>query len=224
MVRALTDQFDRTAKSLRAQADFLDAFKDLPNDLAMIMETALPRDATAFRWGPIYGGVVADVEERFHRLFTEFVTRHDKPMARPLRQESQMWSDFERLARQRDLDVSLRPLTLNSDVYQYEFHGSFQNGKPNVIEPISLDLSGGSSIVEKANQWSGRLVALKLSQDFAFHAILAPPADKSLRPYFDRARRLLGSQKDVVKHLIVEREDQEQLEDLFREIDAAKSS
>jgi hypothetical protein len=188
------------------------------------METVLPRDATAFRWGPIYGGVAADVEGRLDRLFAEFITRHDKPMARPLRQESQIWSDFERIARQRHLDASPRPFSPSSDVYRYEFHGSFQNGKPNVIEPISLDLLGGPSIVEKANQWAGRLVALKLSQDFAFHAILAPPTDESLRPYSDRARRLLGSQKDVVKHLIVEREDQDQLEDLFREIDAAKSS
>jgi hypothetical protein len=221
MVRALTDRFDRMAETLKSRADSPDSSEVVPNDLATIMETALPRDATAFRWGPIYGGGVADVEGRFHRLFAEFVTRHDKPVARPLRQESQMWSDFERLARQRHLEASLRPFTLSSDVYRYEFHGSFQNGKPNVIEPISLDLLGGSSIVEKANQWAGRLLALKLSQDFAFHAILAPPADESLRPYFDRARRLLSTQEDVVKHLIVEKEDQDQLEDLFREIGTA---
>lgn len=105
--------------------------------------------------------LTADVEGRFHRLFAEFVTRHDKPTDRPLRRESQIWSDFERLARQRHLEASLRPFTVSSDVYPYEFHGSFQNGKPNVIEPISLDLLGGSSIVEKANHWAGRLVALK---------------------------------------------------------------
>lgn len=83
MVRALTDQFDRLAEGLKAQADFLGPFKDAPDDLARIMETALPRDATAFRWGPIYGGVTADVEGRFRRLFAEFVTRHDRPMPRP---------------------------------------------------------------------------------------------------------------------------------------------
>ena len=184
----------------------------------------LPEDSTAFRWGPISGGVIQDIEDRFNRLFAEFVTRHDRPKAAQLRQESQMWSDFERDVKQRNPDVSLKPLELTSDVYRYEFHGSFENGKPNVIEPISFDRSGGPGIVEKANHWAGRLVALKLSQDFAFHAILAPPADEALRPYFDRARRLLSSQKDVVKHLIVEKEDQNELEDLFREIDAAKSS
>jgi hypothetical protein len=166
--------------------------------------------------------VAQDVEDRFNRLFAEFVTRHDKVTQRPLRQESQMWSDFERVVRQRNLDASLKPLALRSDVYEYEFHGSFQNGRPNVIEPISLDLLGGSSIIEKANQWAGRLVALKLSQSFAFHAILAPPSDDSLRSYFDRARRLLSSQSDVVRHLIVEEEDQDQLEALFHEMGSAK--
>jgi hypothetical protein len=222
MVRALTDHLDRVADALRSQADCLAPFKDLPDELAKIMETALLEDSTAFRWGPICGGVTADIEGRFNRLFADFITRHDKPMTRPLRQESQMWGDFERLVRQRNLDLSLKPFTLSSDVYRYEFHGSFQNGKPNVIEPISLDLFGGSSIVEKANQWTGRLLALRLNQDFAFHAIMAPPSDESLRPYFDRARRLLSSQKDVVRHLIVQKEDQDQLEDLFREIDAAE--
>jgi hypothetical protein len=32
----------------------------------------------------------------------------------------------------------------------------------------------------------------------------------------------LGSQRDVAKHLIVEKEDQDQIEDLLREIDAAR--
>jgi len=221
MVRALTDHFDRVADSLKAQGSFLEAFRDLPNELTKIMETALPEDSTTFRCGPVHGGVTSDIDGRFDRLFAEFVTRHEKPTARPLRQESQMWSEFEQLVRQRNLDESLRPQTLSSDIYQYEFHGSYQNGKPNVIEPISFDLLGGSSIVEKANQWAGRLVALKLGRDFAFHAILAPPTNVSLRPYFDRALRLLSTQKDVVKHLIVEKEDQDQLEHLLREIDAA---
>jgi hypothetical protein len=209
---------------LRSQADFLAPFRDVPDQLSGMMATVLPHDSTAFRWGPIYGGVTENVDDRFNDLFAEFVARHEKPTARQLRQESQMWGDFERLMKQRNLAVSLGPYMLSSDVYQYEFHGSFQNGKPNVIEPISLDLLGGSSIIEKANQWTGRLVALKRNQDFAFHAILAPPTDESLRPYFERARQLLNSQSDVVKHLIVEKEDQTQLEELFGEIGSVKHS
>jgi hypothetical protein len=199
-------------------------FRDFPDQLSEMMATVLPEDSTAFRWGPIFGGVTRNAEDRFNDLFAEFVTRHEKPTARQLRQESQMWGDFERLMKQRHLEHSLKPCILSSDVYQYEFHGSFQNGKPNVIEPISLDLMGGSSIIEKANQWAGRLVALKRNQDFAFHAILARPSDESLRPYFERARRLLNGQSDVVRHLIVEKEDQTQMEEFFREIDSIKHS
>lgn len=223
VVRALSERFDHlTASLLREERDDSTASGESPDRLRRIMESVLPEDSTVFRWGPLCGGVTRDVDGRFDALFSEFVTRHDKPTPRQLRQESQMWSDFERLAKQRDLDDSLKPYTVNSDVYQYEFHGSFRNGKPNVIEPISLDLQAGENIVEKATQWTGRLVALSRNQEFALHAILAPPSDESLRPYFDKARDLLGSQRDIVKHLIVEREDQGQLEDLLREIHAAQ--
>ena len=218
MVRALEREFDRFSSMIRNGEKGGPSSADLTQMFYGLMQEILPEDSTAFRWGPIYGGVASDPERRLGELFAEFVTRHDRPTARPLRQESQIWGDFERLVRQRHLDASLTPRKLESDLYQYEFHGSFQNGKPNVIEPISLDLQGGSSIVEKANQWAGRLVALKHSQDFAFHAILAPPADRSLRIYFDRARQLLAGQKDVVKHLIVEKEDSAELDQLFKEI------
>lgn len=222
MVRALEREFDRYSGMIRDGEMGGSGSVDVTQMFHGLVQSVLPEDLTAFRWGPIYGGVTSDPAKRLGELFAEFVTRHDRPTARPLRQESQIWNDFERLVKQRHLDESLAPYTLQSDLYQYEFHGSFQNGKPNVIEPISLDLQVGSSIVEKANQWAGRLVALKRSQDFAFHAILAPPVDESLRPYFDRARQLLGGQKEIVKHLIVEKEDTGQLEDLFNEIDEAK--
>jgi len=224
LIRALQAQFDQIAKELKDQGAFLLPFQDLPNDLSQIMGMVLPEDSTVFRWGPIASGVAKSTQGRFNRLFDEFVTRHDKPKAVSRRQEARIWGDFEKLVNDRQLEGALKPYTLKSDAYQFDFRGSFQNGKPNVIEPISLDCGEGSTIVEKANKWAGRLVALKLGQDFSFHAILAPPAKKSLRDYFERARLVLSSQSDVVKHLIVEDEDKDELEELLREIDAAKQA
>jgi hypothetical protein len=96
MVRALAEQFDSLADSLRDHGDFLVTARDLPVQLSEIMTIVLPQDSTAFRWGPVYGGVTRSVEDRFNDLFAEFVTRHDGPTARQHRQESQMRDDFER--------------------------------------------------------------------------------------------------------------------------------
>jgi hypothetical protein len=224
MIRALGSQFDQIAKDLKNESSMLAPFRETPNDLAEIMERILPEDSTTFRWGPICGGVTKSTDARFGRLFKEFVTRHDRPKGTSHRQESRMWVDFERRVNARNLKGALKPYTLKSNLYQYEFYAGFQNGKPNIIEPISLDCGKGPTILEKANIWTGRLLALKDCEDFAFHAILAPPANQSLREYFDQARRVLGSQDDVVRHLIVENEDDDQLEELLEEIDSANQA
>lgn len=220
MVRSLSERFNALSEAYRGKEGMFPTIQGLPDHLAGLMTLVLPEDSTAFRWGPICGGIVADVDSRLPEIFKQFVTRHERPI-RQGRQESQIWSDFERTLRDRRPGRSLQPRKLGTEDYTYEFQGSYTNGILNVLEPVSLDLQSGSSIVEKANSWVGRLVTLKRGIDFSFNAILAPPAEKKLRPDFDRARRLLAAEGDVVKHLVVEGEDQGELERLLDEIEEA---
>jgi Protein of unknown function (DUF3037) len=46
MVRGLTNQFQKLAKELQHQEQFLVAFQDLPNELEGLMTKILPEDAT----------------------------------------------------------------------------------------------------------------------------------------------------------------------------------
>jgi hypothetical protein len=87
MIRALTEQFDRLSERLRMPADDPAHSGKVPDQLAPLMEAVLPEDSTAFRWGPICGGVSADVDDRFDALIAEFITRHERPTPRPHRKD-----------------------------------------------------------------------------------------------------------------------------------------
>jgi len=218
VVRNLTDKFDELSEAFRSEGGMFPTIQDLPENLGGLMSLVLPEDSTTFRSGPMCGGVIDDSDARFDELFRQFVTRHERPI-RQGRQESQIWSDFERTVSDRSPGTTLQPRKLGTVDYAYEFQGSYVNGTINVVEPISFDLLSGSSIVEKANGWVGRLVALRRGVDFAFNAILAPPPEKKLRVDFDRARRLLAAQDNLVQHLVIEGEEPGVLEQLLREIE-----
>ena len=82
MTRALTERFNHLAESLRELPDGPVPPEGFPGGLDRLMGTVLPEDSTAFRWGPVFGGVTHDVNSRFDALFAEFVTRHERPAAR----------------------------------------------------------------------------------------------------------------------------------------------
>lgn len=222
VVQYLEAAFSKLAEELAGQGAMFQSFQDLPLELAALMSRVLPVDATAFRWGPVAAGVTADLDRRFESLFNEFVTRHEDPGPRQLRQETQIWTDFEKQLEDRQIAQIVLPTTIQTDYYEYEFEGSFRNGVLNVIAPISFDLQQSSNIQEKANLWVGRLVTLRRAREFAFNAIVAPPRPPALRAAFDRARRSLRSQPGLVKHLIVEGEDVDEYDALLSEIAAAR--
>jgi hypothetical protein len=87
MTRALTERFHRLAETLGEQANGPTPREDMPGGLAGLMETVLPEDSSAFRWGPVFGGVTDNVDGRIDALFAEFVTRHERPAAHRRRQE-----------------------------------------------------------------------------------------------------------------------------------------
>ncbi len=79
VTRALTEQFNHLAVTLRERPDDPAPLEEVPGGLDRLMETILPEDSTAIRWGPVLDGVTHDVNSRFDALFTKFVTRHERP-------------------------------------------------------------------------------------------------------------------------------------------------
>jgi Protein of unknown function (DUF3037) len=90
VTRALTEQFNHLAETLRERPDDPAPLERVPGGLDRLMETVLPEDSTAIRWGPVFGGVTHDVNSRFDALFAEFVTRHERPAAHRRHPETQV--------------------------------------------------------------------------------------------------------------------------------------
>ena len=215
MVRHLESEFSKLAIELNRQSGLFGMMREAPNHLESVLGSVLPIDSTTFQWGPIYGGLVEDVDGRFDSLYDEFVVRHEKHSLRESREEYQIWSDFEKRLISRALSPAVQPQMIETPEYKYEFKGSFTNGRLNVLEPISFDLIDPTSIVEKANTWVGRLTTLRQSTDFLFNGILAPPVFKGRASEFERAVRILRSHQ-AVKHLIVEGDERDESEALLR--------
>jgi hypothetical protein len=220
MVRHLDREFKSQERKLEGDNGYFGTVRETPNGLEIILRSVLPEDSTTFQWGPVYGGIVEDVEKRFRSLFEEFIIRHETKSVRESREEYQIWSDFEERLSHRALSRAVHPLKIETREYQYEFKGSFTNGKLNVLEPVSFDLIDRKSIIEKANTWVGRLATLGRKTDFMFNGILAPPSFQGRITEFDRAIGILRSQENV-KRLIVEGNDQGDTEALLNEIQAA---
>ena len=220
MVRYLDSEFKRLAADLQAETTCFEAVRSTPNDLESILRLVLPEDSTTFQWGPIYGGIVGQVSDRFSALYNEFIVRHENQTVREYREEYQIWSDFEKRLKARELLEAVQPQTIETNNYHYNFRGSFTNGELNVLEPISFDLIDPTSIVEKANTWVGRLSTLQRGQEFVFNGILAAPNVKSRLNDFDRAMKILRSHRSV-KHLVVEGDESGEAEALLNEIQAA---
>ena len=220
MVRHLDSEFKRLAVDLQAETTCFEAVRATPSDLETILRVVLPEDSTAFQCGPLYGGIVDKVADRFSALYNEFVVRHENQGVREYREEYQIWSDFEKRLKARELLQADQPRKIETENYHYDFKGSFTNGQLNVLEPISFDLIDPTSIVEKANTWVGRLSTLERSQEFEFNGILAAPHLKSRIPDFERAVKMLRSHHSV-KRLLVEGADGSEAEALLDEIQKA---
>lgn len=223
MVRHLDSEFKRLAVDLQAETTCFEAVRATPSDLETILRVVLPEDSTAFQCGPLYGGIVDKVADRFSALYNEFVVRHENQGVREYREEYQIWSDFEKRLKARELLQAVQPRKIETENYHYDFKGSFTNGQLNVLEPISFDLIDPTSIVEKANTWVGRLSTLERSQEFEFNGILAAPHLKSRIPDFERAVKMLRSHHSV-KRLLVEGADGSEAEALLDEIQKAAKS
>lgn len=57
----------------------------------------------------------------------------------------------------------------------HEFSAAWQNGKLQLLEPVSFDLLRAANIQKKATQWRGTLDTLSQDVDFEFSALVAPP-------------------------------------------------
>ena len=155
-----------------------------------------------------YGaGLATDLDEELTWLYHRLVERYAEVEEPPSRDDDEVWQVYtEELDR-----VAVTPY-LSSNVtitaprynYTYVFSRAWKNERWHPLQPASFDLVHGRSILEKANTWIGRSIALEDSGDIGkLHMLVGSPRQQELIGAYRRAIQHLRDQL-VLGHEVIE--------------------
>lgn len=191
--------YRKMAQQLNALLKRCEGRRDVADSLAKVLDYIVPDLGASFQYSDIKGGLVSEPAERFKELMHFFVLRHENRQDRERRNDDAVWTGIKSTLRDAGVLKLLRPkVRIATDKYDYEFRAGWQNGKTHVLEALSFDYAHQGEVIEKATIWTGRLFNLADAQ-FAMHAIVSPPTEPQLRPYFDRAMGILRSARPAPK-------------------------
>lgn len=209
--RSMVRGIERSFRAIDARLQQGDLVDPAPERLAQIIASLLPEDGSAMQASRVMGGVHENPEQRLQELFAEFVGQYEQSAERIKRTEDVVRRDLDdRIVKAGLLDRVKFGYPVQAAHYQFEFHTAWQNGKPQVLEPISFDLEQGRSIVEKAVDWSGRLFNLSHGAEFRFNGLVAPPSDPTLTNAFQQAIAIMRDAPNV-RNVYLERDSAELL-------------
>jgi len=137
-------------------------------------------------------GLTDNPEESLRQLFDRYVEKYSGRIQLTSRDDEQVWSVFRKPLEEKQVTVWLQSKRITAPDYEYEFKHARKNEVWHAYEPISFDLLGSSSILDKANNWMGRLTNLaESSETFKPHLLIGAPSDPSLQTAFIKAQNIL---------------------------------
>ncbi len=153
---------------------------------------ALPLDDSSLQWSPVGAGLTADPQKTFDQLYLRFVSRYDHASERR-RSDDHVWRPFEAKLKEHGVTIELEPKRIQGDTDAVEFRHAWKNGRWQVFEPLSFDLSDAGNIKDKARRWLGHLSAAKIgtTEDVQVHFIVGRPQNSSLVPAYRNAVEIL---------------------------------
>jgi hypothetical protein len=196
-------------------------FSDPKESLETILSEVLPPDDTAIRF--VFGGLgmTEDPVGSLDELFQRYVARYENPSEYARRDENDVWKVFQEPLRAKRVYSQIVAKTITAPNYEYQFERSWKNGKWNLFEPVSFDLSDERSILEKASRWVGRTMSLSDSAEpFKLFLLLGEPADPKLGDAFHRARNLLVAKIPGDREIVRERDAEQFAEEIEQEFES----
>jgi DNA-binding protein H-NS len=174
-------------------------------DLSDVLPAILIVESACFQWSSEMFGITNDAEQEVTKMFAEMIERHEKHLERKRREESDVTRAVAEQFRRSGIEDQLsKDVSIASHEYAYKFKFGWQNGKRQVLEPISFDYIKKDDVIEKANKWIGRLDGLK-GEDFQLTGVVAAPQDSRLIEAFQQAIKRLEKAPHVRRIL---REDE----------------
>lgn len=185
LIRYLSNRFVELATEVRDTLNLAPV-----QGIHELVHRVLPPDDSSLQWSAVGGGFSADLGETVAQLYARMVERYARSGEIASRSDDDVGKPFK--ARLNKAAEKLHEKRIEAKDYQYEFQYAWKNSIWHLYEPVSFDLLDPGSIVEKANRWLGRGVALHDSRErFKIHFLLGEPKQPGTEKAFESAKHLL---------------------------------
>lgn len=210
----IESELQRLGRNLQTELHF----SQPPDAIEEILRRVLPHDDSSFQFSTIGAGLTTDPDTTLRQLYDRYVEKYTGRVQYPSRDDEEVWTVFKKPLEEKQVTPWLRPKKITAPDYEYEFKRARKNEVWHAYEPISFDLMEAGSILEKANNWMGRLTNLAESaEEFKPHLLLGAPNDPKLQTAFGKAQNILYKTR-FKPQLVRESEAEEFAECLSQEI------
>ncbi len=186
------------------------------SDLAKL---ALPSDDSSLQWSQPGGGMTADVDSTFSRLFERHVTKYDSHQ-RQRKSDDDVWRPVRDRIAEKKLQVEFVEKTVQGTTDEISFSNAWKNGRWHAYEPISLDLADANGIKDKARKWRGHLDAVandEIKSNLSLNLVVGKPQVGDLMPAYFKALEILKA-SDLHPSIYEEDEVDALVSDLEQEV------
>jgi hypothetical protein len=215
ITRYIQDRLDEIGEKLPKELPF----EQLPTSVQGFATRILPIDDSSLQFSPEGVGITDDPQRTLDQLYLRYVEKYQEKQESHRRTEEDIWRTFKKPLEQKKVLEHLKPHTIASKDYQYEFKHCWKNKIWHANQPISFDLMDTDEILEKVTRWVGRIMSLTDSDEkFKMNVLLGNPQDESFKPAFVKAQNLLH--KMPCKHEFIQEDEAEAFaEHLKKEIE-----
>ena len=200
--RALTEDlkdikraFDKLSTSITQDSLFC---IDLPSlddrgqdDVRMLAFHVLKQDSSSLRWTNFGAGVTHDPAQAHEALMERYVLRHEKERDEVRRDDDEVFEDIKPKLHAAGIADNIECHTVSAPLQNVEFKHAIKNGIWHCVQPLSFDLTTEKGMLEKANNWTGKLYNLKEQSNFRTYFLTGKPRTTSLNRTYQNVLGML---------------------------------
>lgn len=177
-------EFDKLSTSIAQDSLFC---IDLPSlddqgrdDVRMLAFHVLKQDSSSLRWTNFGAGVTVDPTTAHEALMERYVLRHEKERDEVRRDDDEVFEVVKPKLTAAGIADRLESHTVSAPLLKVEFKHAIKNGIWHCVQPLSFDLTTEKGMLEKANNWTGKLYYLKDQPNFRAYLLTGRPSTTSL--------------------------------------------
>lgn len=179
-----------------------------PQTAVELAAKLLPDQGGTLRFGELGRGRGRDLEDETQTLFQMLIAdQRPEHHSRPRRNNEEVWSVYRQI-----LEVYGIPRVLEEAKVQtprlppFNFKHTFQNGARHVLQPLTLEYSKASAIIDKAAQWKAYGDELAESAGFGKLYLLLGTPDRMMPNFTEEHEEAVESAVNLLDNTRVEHE------------------